>query len=125
MVKSYSQDLRERVIYNWQAGQTQAWIAQHLAISVSTIKRYISQHRRQGDVQAKQPRYNQPTIRDEQLGALVAQLTAHADATIAQHRQWWGEQQGQWVSQSMMWRAIDRASWTRQKRQWGSKNGMR
>jgi transposase len=124
-MSGYSPDLRERVIHSWQQGQTQAWIANTFEISVSTIKRYISQYRAVGHVEAKVPTYKQPTIGNEQLRELVTQLEAHRDATLAQHIQWWGEQTGQWVSTSMMWRAIDRAGWTRKKRQWQPKSVTR
>jgi len=118
----YSADLRERVIHSWQQGHTQAWLAQTFEISVSTIKRYIGQYRAVGHVAAKVQGYQQPTIRDEQLAELVKQLEAHSDATLAQHVSWWAEQSGQTVSQSMMWRAIGRAGWTRKKRRWVPKN---
>jgi transposase len=124
-MKGYSQDLRERVISSWERGKTQAWIAATFEISVSSIKRYITQYRAVGHVEAKVPKYQQPTIRDEQLAALVKQLEGHPDATLEQHLTWWGEQTGQWVNPSMMWRAIDRAGWTRKKRQWVPKSAMR
>ncbi|HVO44093.1 MAG TPA: helix-turn-helix domain-containing protein [Aggregatilineales bacterium] len=123
-MKGYSLDLRERVIHSWQSGKTQAWIAQQFEMSVSTVKRYISQYRAQGHVKAKAQQYKQPTIRGEQLEALRQQLAAHPDATLGEHIGWWGERTGQWVSTSMMWRAVDRAGWTRKKRQWGPKNAM-
>jgi transposase len=103
-MKSYSLDLRERVIHRWQSGKTQAWIVE---ISVSTIKRYISQYRAQGHLKAKVQQYKLPTIRDEQLGELIKQVADHPNATLEQHIRWWGERSGQWVSPSIMWRAID------------------
>ena len=121
-MKGYSQDLRERVIRSWRQGKTQAWIAATFEISVSSIKRYISQYRSVGHVEAKIQKYKQATIRDEQLAVLVRQLEAHPDATLEQHLTWWGEQTGQRVNTSMMWRAIDRAGWTRKKRQWAPKS---
>jgi len=124
-MKGYSQDLRERVISSWQQGKTQAWIASTFEISVSSTKRYISQYRAVGHVEAKVQSYKQPTIRDEQLGLLVKQLEAHSDATVEQHTRWWAEQTGQQVNNSMMWRAIARAGWTRKKRQWVPKSAMR
>ena len=123
-MQGYSQDLRERVIHGWQAGKTQSWLEQTYEISISTVKRYIAQYRTDGHVRAKQQKYKQPTIRDEQLGELVQQLQAHADATIDHHVQWWQERTGQTVNHSMMWRAIDRAGWTRKKRQWVPKSVM-
>ena len=121
-MRGYSLDLRERVIRSWQQGQTQGWIAETFEISVSTIKRYIARYQREGHVQASVPRYKQPTIRNEQLGELGKQLACHSDATLAQHIQWWGERSGQWVSVSMMRRAVKRAGWTRKKRQWVPQN---
>jgi transposase len=121
-MKGYSQDLRGRVISSWQQGKTQAWITSTFEISVSSIKGYIAQYRAVGHVETKVQKYKQPTIRDEQLGALVKQLEAQSDATLEQHLMWWGEQTGQWVNTSMMWRAINRAGWTRKKRQWVPKN---
>ena len=123
-MKSYSLDLRERVIHSWQSGKTQGWIAQQFEMSVSTVKRYISQYRTQGHVRAKAQQYKQATIRDEQLEALGQQLGDHPDATLEAQIRLWGERKGQWVSISMMWRAIDRAGWTRKKRQWVPKNAM-
>jgi transposase len=124
-MRGYSQDLRERVIRSWQQGKTQARIASTLEVSVSSIKRYIPQYRAVGHVRAKAQQYKQPKIRDEQLSGLVKQLEAYPDATLEQHVTWWGEQTGQWVNTSMMWRAIDRAGWTRKKRQWVPKNETR
>jgi len=124
-MKGYSQDLRERVIHGRQSGKTQAWLAQTYEISISTVKRYIVRYRAEGHVGVKQQGYKQPTIRDEQLGELVTQLQGHADATLEQHVQCWQEHTGQKVNKSMMWRAIDRAGWTRKKRQWVPKSAMR
>lgn len=124
-MQGYSQDLRERVISSWQQGKTQAWIAATFEISVSSIKRYISQYRVVGHVEAKVQKYKQPTIGDEQLVTLVKQLEEHPDATLEQHTMWWTEQTGQPVNRSMMWRAIERAGWTRKKRRWVPKRAMR
>jgi transposase len=124
-MNGYSQDLRERVIHGWQSGKTQARLAETFEISVSTVKRYIAQYRAEGHVRAKQQKYKHPTINDEQQKELVKQLQAHPDATLEQHVLWWGQQSGQKVNRSMMWRAIDRAGWTRKKRQWVPKNAMR
>lgn len=124
-MRGYSLDLRERVIRSWQQGQTQAWMAETYGMSVSTIKRYIARYREAGHVQASVPRYKPPTICDEQLGELVRQLEAQPDATLAEHIQTWGEHSGQWVSVSMMWRAIQRAGWTRKKSRWVPRNVTR
>jgi len=120
-MSGYSLDLRERVVHNWQNGKTQEWIATTFEISLSSVKRYIGQYRRAGHIQAKQQAYKQPTIRDEQLPLLSEQLQTHDGATVAQHVALWQAQTGQVVNTSMMWRAIDRAGWTRKKKTLGAK----
>ncbi len=47
---------------------------------------------------------------------LEAQLRAHPDATLEEHRLLWQQQQGPCVSRATMARAITRLGWTRKKR---------
>ena len=86
-MSGYSEDLRERVIKAWQSGKKQGWLAETFAISVSTVKRYIARYKALGHVRATAQKRKQPTIKDEQLPALVAQLQANRGATLADHNQ--------------------------------------
>lgn len=123
-MSGYSQDLRERVINQWQIGKTQQWIASPFAISLSSVKRYIARYKQTGKVEATRQSYQQPVLPDSQLPFLVEQLKAQPHAKIAEHCSWWAAAQGVVLSESMMWRAIARAGWTYKKRQWQPRNAI-
>src|SRR5258708_29774559 len=76
-------DLRESVMTAWQEGKTQAWIADTYALSVSTIKRYISRFRQQGSVLPTIQGREQPLIKDSQATAVQAMAHEQPDATLA------------------------------------------
>lgn len=123
-MRGYSVDMRERVIQHWQAGKTQSWIAETFAISITTVKRYIERFRKQGHVEMRVQSRMKPTIRDEQLPALIQQLHRQSDATLAGQVATWEATHGVRVGVSTMWRAIKRAGWTRKKRRWVPRNAI-
>ena len=117
-MKAYSQDMRERVLRAVDQGYQRADIIKLFGVSRATIKRYLKQRRETGEVSVKPiPGRPPKKIASLQTG-LVAQLEAHADATLATHCQLWEQQQGMQVSTSTMSRAIRRVGWTRKKRRW-------
>jgi transposase len=80
-LKAYSPDLRERVLCAVDQGYERAEIIKMLGVSRATIKRYLKQRRETGEVKAK-PHPGRPPKKFAPLQAgLVAQLTAHDDAT--------------------------------------------
>jgi transposase len=116
-MKAYSTDLRERIIKAWQAGQPQSAIADHYAVSLSTVKRLIRQYKQTGHVEAKQRTHWSRKIGTvAQRAALEDQLAAHSDSTIAQHLARWAEAHQAKISYSTMWRAIQGLNWTHKKR---------
>lgn len=117
-MKAYSQDLRERVLRAVDQGYQRADIIKLFGVSRATIKRYLKQRRETGEVSVKPiPGRPPKKIASLQTG-LVAQLEAHADATLETHCQLWEQQQGVQVSTSTMSRAIKGVGWTRKKRRW-------
>ena len=96
-------------------GQPRAAVARTFAVSLSTVKRYAAQQRRTGSLAPKRQARQQPRIRPAHYPALLAQLAAQPDATLAEHCQTWAQTQGVRVSVPTMWRAIARVGWTPQK----------
>jgi transposase-like protein len=47
-MKSYSLDLRERVIQAWQEDKRQSWIAETYRVGLSTLKEWIKRFRETG-----------------------------------------------------------------------------
>jgi transposase len=123
-MRAYSVDIRERIIKRWQDGQSKAEIGRALDMSLSTVKRCISQYQQTGSVVGKVRKPRHKAIDNEQQAALVAQLQAHHDYTLEQHRQAWAAQQKVLVSVATLWRAIDAVGWTYKKRHWVPKNEM-
>lgn len=116
-MKAYSTDLRERIVQARQSGQTQARVAQRYQVSESTVKRIMKHYHETGRVAAKRR-----TVWKRLIGtpdaeqALLTQLVAYPDDTLAGHVHRWEVEQGQQVSVATMHRAIRRMGVTYQKR---------
>jgi transposase len=115
-MKAYSQDLRHRVLFAIDQGDSQAEVAETFVISVSTIKRYLKARRETGHVLPKAIP-GRPAVKGAALQhGLVAQLEAHPDATREEHCQMWEERTGITVSTASISRARAVLGWTRKKR---------
>lgn len=107
-------DLRERVARAVAGGMSKAEAARRYEIGVSTVKRYAARQA------AGALRPGRSTGRPRALdaageAALRAQVAAHPDATIAEHRRLWQADHGAAPSRSTLGRALVRAGWTRKK----------
>jgi transposase len=112
---AYSLDLRERIVRAVAAGQAKVAVARTFQVSLNTVKRYAAQHRTTGSLAPKRPARQPPRITATDHPALLAQLAAQPDATLAEHCQTWTQTQGVRVSVPTMWRAIARLGWTPKK----------
>jgi transposase len=114
-MKAYSLDLRQRVIDLVLSGMSYRQVADLLAVSHATVKRYVRAYRRDGDLSPR-PRPGRVSVAGAALDAgLGPQLDTYPDATLAEHCRHWEAATGQCVSISTMRRAICRADWTRKK----------
>jgi transposase len=114
-MKSYSQDLRQRVVRAVDEGRSRAEIVQLFGVSLATIKRYLKQRRETGALLPKAIP-GRPARKGALLDAqLKPQLEAHRDATLEEHCQLWETTHGVQVSPASMNRAIQRLNWTRKK----------
>ncbi len=115
-MKAYSLDLRRKIPEAIDRGLSQATVAATFGVSTDTIRRYLRRREQTGSVAAS-PIPGRPAQLGDALDAgLVAQLTAHPDATVAEHCRVWHATTGQTVSEPTMRRAIQRAGWTFKKR---------
>jgi transposase len=86
--KSYSQDLRDRVLAAADEGELVGQIASLLRVSVSYVSKVLSRRRLTGETTAR-PQRCQVTPKLSSLHpAILAQVTSHPDATIAELRAW-------------------------------------
>jgi transposase len=86
--KAYSQDLRERVFAAAEEGEPVGRIASLLRVSVSYVSKVLSRRQLTGETTAR-PQRCQVTPKLSGLHpAILAQVTSHPDATIAELRAW-------------------------------------
>src|SRR5918999_28470 len=114
-MRAYAIDLRERILHAVARGQPKAAVARTYRVSLSTVKRYTAQHAVTGSVAPRRRTAPPPRIDVAQQSALLAQLAAAPDATLAEHCQAWEQAHGVRVSVPTMWRAIARVGWTSKK----------
>ena len=121
-MKTSSDDLRQRIVRAVDQGHRQAEIAAAFQVSLATIKRYLKHRRDTGHVTAK-PIPGRPLKQRAALeAALLDQLAAHRDVTLAEHCRLYAATHGQRVSRDTMRRAIDRLGWTWKKNRWWPPN---
>jgi transposase len=97
-----SDDVRERALAAIDAGRRVADVAAFFQNDPSTVRRWIRQRRTTGSGLTR-PRSGRPRkIPPAQEPALIAQVAAAPDATLAEHCQQWQAGQGVRVSISAM-----------------------
>jgi transposase len=114
-MRSYSLDLRKRIVASRKEGKSLKWIAATFQVSISSVKRYMMRERHTGSVAATQQRYQQPRIRGDYEQQLAAQVERMDDATLEAHIAEWERTTGMKVSRATMCRALKRIRQTRKK----------
>jgi transposase len=115
-MRAYSRDLRERVLRAIDQGKSRHEVVKLFDVSLSTIKRYLKQRSQLGHIRPKEIPGRPPTKGAALRASLLAQLAAHADATLQEHCEMWEKQNGIQVSIMTMSRAITASGWTREKK---------
>jgi transposase len=81
MPKSYSQDLRERVIEAVEAGAARHVAAKHFRVSVSSAIRWVQRWRASGEIAAK-PRGGSTSPLEDHEAVLLALASEQPDLTL-------------------------------------------
>jgi transposase len=117
-MRTYSTDLKERLVRAVTNGQPMREAARRFDVAVNTVKRAVVQARETGSLERKPIPGCPRRIGPEQEAALRARVEAAPDATVLEHCAWWAEQYSQQLSEATMWRAMRRLGWTHKKRRW-------
>jgi len=91
-------------------GLSKAEAARVYDVGLRTVKRYVKQQAEQGHLRPRPLPGRAREIGPAREAALRAQAAAHPDATLAEHRRRWAEEQGTTVSRATMSRAFARAA---------------
>jgi len=118
--KSYSDDLRARVMAAVDGGMAARAAASVFQVSVSYIYKALIRRRRTGVVGSNPNRGHRPRkLTPAQEAALAAHITAHSDMTLAAMQAWLEAEHGVRLSNGAIWTAVDRLGLTLKKRRSG------
>src|SRR6187551_2569037 len=106
-MKQYSRDLRERALRQVDAGRPVGEVAALFGVHRTTLLRW-RQRRGLGEAAPRARPGRTPAISRAQQPALLAQVAARPDATLAEHCAAWTAATGTAVSASTMCRALRR-----------------
>jgi transposase len=107
--RSYSADLRVRVLAAVDSGMAVRAIAPVFQVSISYIYKALIRRRRTGETVAGSGRGHRPRkLTQQQENALAAHVTAHPDITLAALQTWMETEHGVRLSNGAIWMAVDR-----------------
>lgn len=124
MDRSYSTDLRERVLNACQQGKlTKPEIATQFQVALSTLYNWITHQRTHGTLTPQPYRHGPKPEFTEQTLPLLAELhQKRPDATLAELVADYQQHTGKKVSQATLWHGLNRLKLTRKKRRSGPVN---
>ena len=103
-MKPYPADFRDRVLRAWDAGLARGEATRTVGVTERTVRRWQRQGRETGSV-APTRRVGSPRrIGPAQEDALLTQVRAQPDATVAEHGATWEATHGVRRSAATMWR---------------------
>jgi putative transposase len=114
-MRAYSTDLRERVLAAHARGLSRHELIEMFQVSQGSITRWLRQQRLTGDLSPRTPSGRTRSIPADQEAALLRQLEAAPDATLAAHIAQWAADYGTSLSTWTMARAIRHVGWSRKK----------
>jgi transposase len=113
--KSYSQDLRSRVLAAEDDGALVGQIAASLRVSVSYVSKVLSRRRLTGETAARAQRCHLKPKLLNLHEAIRAEVAARPDATIAELRRWLQETHKVYASEGLMHATLVRLDLTYKK----------
>ena len=109
-MRSYSKDLRLRVLAAVDAGKPREEIAETFSVSQPTITRWLRRRRETGDVEPNSIP-GRPSLKEAALGQWLSQRQQspdNQDLTLEEHRKAFIEEYGMEVSRTSVSRAMAR-----------------
>ena len=122
-MKSYSEDLRHKIVAAVERGMPKTQAARLFDVSLSSVKRY-ARMARQGDSLAPKKRPGRAPKVDEKVKKLLNQdMKERPAATIAERISFLESITGERLSYSTIWRLLKRLGWSRKKGAWVRQSG--
>jgi transposase len=121
-MKSYSEDLRHKIVAAVGRGMPKTHAARLFDVSLSSVKRYARMARRGNSLAPKKRPGRAPKV-DEKVKKLLNQdMKERPAATIAERISFLESISGERLSYSTIWRLLKRLGWSRKKGAWVQQN---
>jgi transposase len=120
--RSYSADLRSRVLAAIDGGNATALVAAQLRVSVSYIYKALARRRSTGETEARAQRNHQTLKLAQQHEAIRAEVAARPDITIEELRAWLLAEREVTASVGLIHNTLARLGLTRKKRPVGPRS---
>jgi transposase len=111
-MRSFSPDLRLRIVAALDAGQPTSAVAERFSVSPRTVRRYRQRRRDRGSLDPTPHPGRHRKFRGADEAVLREQVLMAPDATLRDHRLQWHARTGVWVSESTLCRALQRLQLT-------------
>ena len=122
-MRSYSEDLRHKIVAAVERGMPKTQAARLFDVSLSSVKRY-ARMARQGNSLAPKKRPGRAPKVDEKTKKLLNQdMKERPAATIAERISFLESITGERLSYSTIWRLLKRLGWSRKKGAWVRQSG--
>lgn len=114
-MRSYSLDLRERVVRALQNGMKQKQVAEQFDVSLSSVQRFAYLHRTQGHLRTKPHPGRKTAIGADQGPELLRLLTQEDTLSLPRLAKTWQERTGKPISTSTIYYAVKRLGYSYKK----------
>ncbi len=106
--RAYSQDLRDKIMAAFDAGEAARDVAERFEVSVSFIYKADLRRRRTGETAPGAQRNHVRLRLEPHREAIMARVARHPDATMAELRTWLAAEHGVSVCLATIWKTLDR-----------------
>jgi transposase len=123
-MKSYSEDLRKKIVVAVERGMSNSETARLFDVSLSSVKRYVRIARQGNSLAPKKGPGRIPKVDEKTRKLLNEDMKERPAATIAQRLHFLEVVTGKRLSYSTLWRVLKRLGWSRKKDRWVHQSEM-
>jgi transposase len=117
-MKSYSEDLRRKIVTAVERGMPKTQAAHLFDVSLSSVKRYVRMARQGNSLAPKRRPGRAPKVDEKAKKLLNQDMKERPAATIAERIRFLESITGERLSYSTIWRLLKRLGWSRKKGVW-------
>ena len=122
-MKPYSIDFREKVVKAYEQGDTSIRkVAARFDVSKAFVQKLLKQKQTMGHVRPQKQGGSLKSVLHEATSQLAQMVEKYPDSPLWEYCEYWREHHQQWVSPSMMCRALKKQNLTQKKRRYAVVN---